>query len=85
MTANKVRHSPCSYQIFSMQVKAAVQVAVCKDIDFRRKKKKRHERQSTFYSLSLWMSHVTQKTYCIIDKKKIREGFMVFYRTFLNT
>jgi hypothetical protein len=26
MTANKVRHSPFSYQIFAMQVKAAIQV-----------------------------------------------------------
>jgi hypothetical protein len=40
MTANKVRHSPFSYQIFSMQVKAAVQVAMHKDIDFQRKKSK---------------------------------------------
>jgi hypothetical protein len=36
-----VRHSPFSYQIFAMQVKAArFKYVVCKDIDFPRKENK---------------------------------------------
>ncbi len=69
MTANKVRHSSLSYQIFAMQVKAVIQVAVCKDIDFPRKKNK-GMCVNQFFSLTV--NEVTQKPYFIIDKKNKR-------------
>ncbi len=64
-----------------MQVKAAVQVAMHKDIDFQRKKSKGMWVKQLF---SLTVDDLTQKTYCIITKK-LREGFKVFCRAFSNT
>jgi hypothetical protein len=84
MTANRVRYSPFSYQIFAMQVKAArFKYVVCKDIDFPRKKEQKYMRQSTFLSLCVDDS-CDAKTHCIIAKN-VREGFMVFSGAFLNT
>jgi hypothetical protein len=54
MAANKVCYSPFSYKIFAIQMKATIQVAVCKDIDFRGKRAKACE--SINFVLSLWMS-----------------------------
>jgi hypothetical protein len=80
MTANKVPHSPYSYQILARQMKTTIQVAVYKDIDFSRKKNKGMCVNQPF---SLTVDDVKQKTYCIIAKT-IREGFMVFCRAFSN-
>jgi hypothetical protein len=80
MTANKVRHSPFSYHIFAMQVEAAIQVTVRKDINFPRKKNTGMYVNKLF---SLTVGAVTQKPYYIIAKK-IREEFMVFCPAFSN-
>ena len=52
MTANKVHHSSFSYQIFTMQVKAAIQVCCVQRQRHSAKKEQKHVRQSTFFSLS---------------------------------
>ena len=68
MTANKVRYSPFSYQIFTMQVRAAIQVCCVQIHRLSAKKEQKHVRQSTFF-LSLWLTPATQTTYCIIAKE----------------
>jgi hypothetical protein len=53
MTASKVHHSPFSYQIFTMQLKAAIQVCCVQEHQLSAKKEPKHVRQSTFFSLFL--------------------------------
>ena len=67
ITANKVRHFPFSYQIFTMQAKAAIQVCCVQIHRLSAKKEQKHVRQSTFFSL--WLIPATQTTYCIIAKQ----------------
>ena len=81
-TANKVRHSPFSYQIFAMQVKAAIQVYCMWENRIFAKTEQKYVRQSIF--LSLWVDDSCDaKTYTVIAKQ-VTEGFIVFYRAFSN-
>ena len=51
MTGNKVRHSSLSYEIFTMQVKAAIQIYCVQGYRLSAKKEQKHMRQSTFFFL----------------------------------
>ena len=82
-TANKVRHSPFSYQIFAMQAKVAIQVCCVQAHRLSAKTEQKYVRQSTFLSLYV-DDEGDAKTYWLIAKK-IREGFRVFCRAFSNT
>ncbi len=53
LTATKMRHSSFSRQIFSMRVKAAIQVCCVQEHRLSAKKKQMHVRQSTFFPLSI--------------------------------
>jgi hypothetical protein len=68
MTANKVRYSPFSYQIFIMQAWDTIQVCCVQIHQLSAKREQKHVRQSTFF-LSLWLTLATQTTYCIIAKE----------------
>ena len=83
MTANKVLHSPFSYQIFTMQVKAAIQVCCVQRHLLSAKKEQKHVRQSTFSFLSVNDSCDTKDI--LYHCQRIRQGFMVFCRAFLKT
>ncbi len=55
MTANKLRRSPFSYQIFAMQMTAAIQAGCLQEHRLSAKSEQRHVHQSTFF-LSLAVS-----------------------------
>jgi hypothetical protein len=52
MIVNKVCHSPFPYQIFTKEVKAAIQVCCMQGHRLSAKKEQKHMYQSTFFSLS---------------------------------
>ncbi len=52
MTANKVQHSPFSYEILAVQMKAAIQVCCMKAHRLSAKAEQKYVRQSIFLSLS---------------------------------
>jgi len=53
MTANKVRHFPFSYEIFTMQVEAAIQVCCARTSTFHERSTKPCASNKFFLSLSL--------------------------------
>ena len=81
MTANKMRHSPFSYQIFTMQARAAIQVCCVQIHRLSAKKEQKYVLQSTFFFVADSRGTNDILYHC----QRIKQGFMVFSRAFMNT
>ena len=73
MTVNKVRHSLFSYQIFTMQLKAAMHVCCAQGHRLFAKKEQRHVRYPTFF------------THCGVELGKSALFQVRIKKIFLNT
>ncbi len=82
MTVNEVRHSPFSYQIFAMQMKAAIQADCVQEHRLSAKKEHRHVYQSTFFLLSLCEWLMWQKRHTVFLLQKSPKGWWCFVEPF---